>query len=157
MGHNPHLEEPAMTYRILAAAVLAVLAVLVPVRAAAADLTVEIRGIRSDDGDVLLAVHGPASKDTFPSGEGVAASRREPARAGTLRFVIRDLPPGRYALAAFHDENGNGDLDTNPIGIPTEGFGFGNDAKATFGPPSFDAAAVTVGDTSTVAVLTVVY
>ena len=143
-----------MTFRILAAAGFAA---LVAVQAPAADLTVEIRGIRSDDGRVLLAVHGPESKDTFPSGDAVAAARHEPARAGTLRFVIDDLAPGRYALSAFHDENGNGDLDTNLVGIPTEGYGFGNDAKATFGPPDFEAAAVTVGDASAVAVMNVVY
>ena len=143
-----------MTSRILAAAGLAGLAAL---QAAAAELTVEVRGIRSDDGGVFLAVHGPETRDTFPSGEALAAGRREPARTGTLRFVIRDLAPGRYALAAFHDENDNGDLDTNLIGIPTEGFGFGNDARAMFGPPDFEAAAVTVGETSEVVVMNVVY
>ena len=143
-----------MTSRILAAAGLAG---LVAFQAPAADLTVEVRGIRSDDGRVLLAVHGLATKDTFPSGDEVAAAGREPARAGTVRFVIDDLAPGRYALTAFHDENGNDDLDTNLLGIPKEGYGFGNDAKATFGPPGFEAAAVTVGDTSTVAVMNVVY
>ena len=143
-----------MTSRMLAAAGLAG---LVAVQAPAADLTVEIRGIRSGDGGVFLAVHGPRSKATFPSGDAVASLHRKLAGAGTLRFVIHDLAPGRYALNAFHDENGNGDLDTGLFGIPTEGYGFGNDAKATFGPPSFDAAAVTVGDTSGVAVMNVVY
>ena len=144
-----------MISRTLAAAGL--VAGLVATQAPAADLTVEVRGIRSDDGGVLLAVHGPETKDTFPSGDAVAAARHEPARAGTLRFVISDLAPGRYALTAFHDENDNGDLDTNLLGIPREGYGFGNDAKATFGPPDFEAAAVTVGDTSAVAVMNVVY
>ena len=153
-GHIAHHAEVAMSSRFLAAAGLAG---LVAVQAPAADLTVEVRGIRSDDGRVLLAVHGPESKATFPSGDAVAAARREPARAGTLRFVINDLAPGRYALTAFHDENDNGDLDTNLLGIPREGYGFGNDAKATFGPPSFEAAAVTIGDTSAVAVMNVVY
>lgn len=153
-GHIAHHEEAAMTSRILAAAGLAG---VVAFQASAADLTVEIRGIRSDDGRVFLAVHGPRSKETFPSGDEVAAARHEPARAGTLRFVIDDLAPGRYALTAFHDENGNGDLDTGLFGIPKEGYGFGNDAKATFGPPGFEAAAVTVGDTPEVAVMNVVY
>ncbi len=143
-----------MISRTLAAAGLAG---LVAVQTPAADLTVEIRGIRSGAGSVFLAVHGPRSKATFPSGDAVASAHRELAGAGTLRFVIRDLAPGRYALTAFHDENGNGDLDTGLFGIPTEGYGFGNDAKATFGPPDFDAAAVNVGDTSEVAVMNVVY
>jgi len=51
-----------------------------------------------------------------------------------------DIPPGTYALAVIHDENMNGKLDTNWLGIPTEGYGFSNDAKAMLGPPSFSAA-----------------
>ena len=142
-----------MTYRLLAAAGLAC---LVTAQAPAADLTIEVRGIRSGDGRVLVAVHGPASKETFPSGDGVAG-RRKPARPGAVRFVVGDLSPGRYAVAAFHDANDNGELDTNLLGIPSEGYGFGNDAGAAFGPPSFESAAVTVGDSSAVAVLTLSY
>ena len=143
-----------MTYRLLAAAGLAG---LVTIQASAADLTIEVRGIRSGDGRVLVAVHGPQSKDTFPSGDGVVADRRQPAQVGAVRFVVGDLSPGRYAVAAFHDANDNGELDTNLLGIPSEGYGFGNDASAPFGPPDFEAAAITVGDTTVVAVLTLSY
>jgi uncharacterized protein (DUF2141 family) len=38
----------------------------------------------------------------------------------------------------MHDSNSNQKLDTNWIGIPKEGYGFSNNAKATLGPPSFD-------------------
>ena len=143
-----------MTYRLLA---VAGLAGLVTAQAPAADLTIEVRGIRSGDGRVLVAVHGPQSKDTFPSGDGVVADRRQFAQVGAVRFVVGDLSPGRYAVAAFHDANDNGELDTNLLGIPSEGYGFGNDASAAFGPPSYDSAAVTVGDSSSVAVLTLSY
>ena len=143
-----------MTYRLLAAAGLAG---LLTTQAPAADLTIEVRGIRSGDGRVQLAVHGPGSRDTFPSGDDVVAESGLPARVGAVRIVVGDLSPGRYALAAFHDENDNGELDTNLIGIPSEGYGFGNDASAAFGPPDFEAAAVTVGDVSAVTVLTLSY
>jgi uncharacterized protein (DUF2141 family) len=56
------------------------------------------------------------------------------------RFTFEDLPPGTYALVAFHDENTNGELDTNWLGIPKEGYGFSNDVKAFLGAPSFSAA-----------------
>ena len=56
------------------------------------------------------------------------------------RCVFADIPPGTYALAVIHDENMNGKLDTNWLGIPTEGYGFSNDAKDMLGPPSFSAA-----------------
>jgi uncharacterized protein (DUF2141 family) len=51
-----------------------------------------------------------------------------------------DIPPGTYALAVIHDENMDGKLDTKWLGIPTEGYDFSNNAKATFGPSSFSAA-----------------
>jgi uncharacterized protein (DUF2141 family) len=56
------------------------------------------------------------------------------------RCDFEDIPPGTYALAVIHDENMNGKLDTNWLGIPREGYGFSNDAKALLGAPSFPAA-----------------
>lgn len=51
-----------------------------------------------------------------------------------------DVPPGTYALAVIHDENMNGKLDTNFLGVPTEGYGFSNGAEALMSAPSFEAA-----------------
>ena len=56
------------------------------------------------------------------------------------RCDFEDIPSGTYALAIVHDENMNGKLDTNLLGIPKEGYGFSNDAKALLGAPSFSAA-----------------
>ena len=137
--------------------ITAALAAMVAIPVLAADFSIEVRGVRSADGRVYVAVHGPESKDTFPSGDDIVSGLREPARIGTLRFVVSDLPAGRYAVNAFHDENDNGELDTNLVGIPSEGYGFANDPSATFGPPDFGEAAVTVGETSGVAVLTMSY
>ena len=53
---------------------------------------------------------------------------------------LEDIPPGTYALAVIHDENMNGKLDTNFLGIPKEGYGFSNGAKSLLGAPSFSAA-----------------
>jgi uncharacterized protein (DUF2141 family) len=57
---------------------------------------------------------------------------------------FEDLQPGDYAISIIHDENENGALDTNMIGIPKEGFAFGNNAMGTFGPPSFQSAKITI-------------
>ena len=133
------------------------LAAMVAIPVLAADLSIEVHGVRSGDGRVYVAVHGPESKDTFPSGDDIVSGLREPARIGTLHFVVNDLPAGRYAVNAFHDENDNGELDTNLVGIPSEGYGFANDPSTTFGPADFEEAAVTVGETSGVAVLTMSY
>jgi uncharacterized protein (DUF2141 family) len=56
------------------------------------------------------------------------------------RCDFEDIPPGTYALAVVHDENMNGKLDTGLLGVPLEGYGFSNDAKAWLGAPSFSAA-----------------
>jgi uncharacterized protein (DUF2141 family) len=56
------------------------------------------------------------------------------------RCDFEDIPPGTYALGVIHDENMNGKLDLNAFGMPKEGYGFSNDAKAGFGAPSFTAA-----------------
>jgi len=53
---------------------------------------------------------------------------------------FEDIPPGTYAIAVIHDENMNGKLDTNVLGIPTEGYGFSNYAKGVLRMPSFSAA-----------------
>ena len=137
--------------------ITAAVAAMVAIPVLAADLSIEVRGVRSADGRVYVAVHGPESKDTFPSGDDIVSGLREPARIGTLRFVVSDLPAGRYAVNAFHDENDNGELDTNLVGIPSEGYGFANDPSTTFGPPDFEEAAVTVGEASGVVVLTMSY
>ena len=50
------------------------------------------------------------------------------------------IEPGTYAVSVFHDENSNGKLDTNFLGIPREGVGASNDARGHMGPPKFDAA-----------------
>ncbi len=61
-------------------------------------------------------------------------------RKDQARCDFEDIPPGTYAMAVIHDENMNGKLDTNWLGVPTEGYGFSNDAKGVVGAPSFSAA-----------------
>ena len=143
-----------MIHRFLAAAGLAG---ILSAPALAADLAVEVQGIRSGDGRLFVAVHSPETREAFPAGAGMVAALQQSARVGTIRFVLRDLPPGRYAVAAFHDENGNGDLDTNLLGIPSEGTGFANDPPSSFGPPDFESAAVSVGDVPAAALMSLSY
>ena len=64
-------------------------------------------------------------------------------RKSQARCDFEDIPPGTYALAVVHDENMNGKLDANWLGIPTEGYGFSNNAKAVLSAPSFSEASFT--------------
>jgi len=61
-------------------------------------------------------------------------------RKSEARFYFADIPPGKYAMAVVHDENMNGKLDTNWMGVPKEGYGFSKNAEAFLSAPSFSAA-----------------
>lgn len=106
-----------------------------------------VTGARSDRGTIEYAVYDRA--DAFPRSGGSVAQGDVPANREGARIVVTGLRPGRYAVAVFHDENGNGKFDQGFLGIPLEDYGFSNDAPAFFGPPSFEDAAVTVGPEGT--------
>ena len=63
-----------------------------------------------------------------------------PIKDGQATCVWADIKPGTYAMACFHDENENGELDTNWLGIPREGTCASNNAKSFFGPPKWKDA-----------------
>jgi len=106
--------------------------------ASAANLTVTVKDVRNANGSVLIAVYDLSG---FGKPELAKAKQKAGANAGEVKFVFQGLPAGKYAVAAFHDENGNGKLDRNSLGVPTEGYGFSNDAQGTTGPPNFNQAA----------------
>jgi uncharacterized protein (DUF2141 family) len=64
------------------------------------------------------------------------------AVAGTQSVVFTNLNPGAYAVIVFHDENDNSRLDKNAWGVPTEGYGFSNNAEGFLAAPSFEDASV---------------
>ena len=123
----------------------------------AGDLVIELKGIRSDAGRAYVAIHQRSPGIEFPDAGGSVASFNLAARKGTIAVVLKDLPEGAYAVTAFHDENGSGELDRNILGVPTEGIAFGNDATGVMGPPTFDDAAVTVADDAVTATATIRY
>lgn len=88
-------------------------------------------------GEVLVSIF--SDEEGWEANEPVRAITR-PADSARIDITVDDLPPGTYAIKAFHDANGNGELDTNLIGIPTEPYGFSNGQAGRFGPPSFEAA-----------------
>lgn len=105
---------------------------------AQSNLVVTIKNIKTTAGSVRVAVFDNEAdflKKAF-QGKTVKATDNE------VSVLFENLPPGEYALSVFHDENENGELDKNFIGIPKEGFAFGNNAMGAFGPPSFEKAKV---------------
>jgi uncharacterized protein (DUF2141 family) len=100
---------------------------------------VEISGLRNDEGQVLCTLF--SSADAFPTKADKAVARltaKIADRQATCDFTAISL--GTYAVSVVHDENSNGKLDTNFIGMPREGVGASNDAKGHMGPPKFSAA-----------------
>jgi len=109
----------------------------------AADLTVTIAGVRNSNGSVAAAVFN--NETNFPKAPPFAAFRIK-ASSGPISFTAHNLPPGKYAMTSYHDENDNGKLDADPIGLPTEGYGVSNDAREPLGPPQFSKASFDIGD-----------
>lgn len=110
----------------------------------AADLTVVVQNIQQDTGNIMLGLF--STPESFPKvatqGMFVPAAKRD--ATGRVTLVLRDLAPGQYAVSAFHDIDSNGKLNSNLMGMPTEPYGFSNDAQGQFGPPAFEAAAITL-------------
>lgn len=110
--------------------------------AVAADLTVTVTGLRSDEGMLRIAVFD--NPGDFPRGEESAGEVVKAAPEVTV--VIDGLMPGRYAVAVHHDENGNGRMDSSLIGLPQEGYAFSNDVMVFLGPPPFSDASFELPD-----------
>lgn len=128
---------------LIATAALAAL----PGAAPLACLDLGLVGLRSDRGLVQVCV--TADPRHFPACDHDPAARKLTVKAAAAKTVrVGDLPSGDYAVALFHDENGNGRLDTR-FGLPVEGFGFSNNPRILFGPPSFAAARIAVGNGET--------
>ena len=112
--------------------------------AANAPLTVDVAGVRNARGRVRIDVC-PQAKFLD---DGCPWHTSVPARAGTTTLVIEDLPPGDYAIQAFHDANNNDEMDRGLFGIPKEGFGFSRDAKIVLTPPKWKDAVFSHGPTA---------
>ena len=109
-----------------------------------ARIVVTIIGFESDAGQVLVALWNDPER--FPTGENHITASRAVIKDGSAQVEFADVAPGEYALSVFHDENGNGELDTGFMGIPKEPIGASNDARGRFGPPKFDDARFQVDD-----------
>ena len=103
-------------------------------------INVKIQNISNNSGVIACAIF--ESKEGFPSKFLKFASKTmlTQIRGKDASFEFSDIKPGKYAITVIHDENLNGELDTNLFGIPTEGYGFSSGAEVTFSAPSFSDA-----------------
>jgi uncharacterized protein (DUF2141 family) len=127
-----------------------------PARTESTRLTIAVSGFKNDKGQAGIAVF--RSADGFPSDRSKAAvGTAVPIRQGRVQWTIPELKSGRYAVLVLHDENSNGKMDTNLLGIPTEGYGVSRDARRPFGPPLFEDAAFMVKGARQVVTIQVKY
>lgn len=120
---------------------LLILTMLMSSSVFAADLTVKVTNLKSTKGEIFIALWDSARG--FPSNNDSAIERVivEPEVA---QATIKNLKPGKYAIAIFHDKNSDRVLNTNAMGIPKEAFGFSNNPRLLFGPPKFRKASFTI-------------
>lgn len=112
--------------------------------AQASELKLTVNDIRVTEGVINVAVYN--TEANYNGGKPVAV-KQIAATHNTIAINFPELEDGDYAIKLLHDENSNGKLDTNLVGIPTEGYGFSNNG-GRFGPASYaDAKFVVVGNT----------
>lgn len=131
-----------VSYRVLCAVlVFANLPAIAFAQSPCPGIHVEILNIRNSKGAVACALF--AAPEGFPAKFLLFADTivMTKVRGEEARCDFLGIKPGTYALAVIHDENLNGELDTNFLGVPTEGYGFSSDAEASLlSAPSFSAA-----------------
>jgi uncharacterized protein (DUF2141 family) len=111
---------------------------------AGSSLQLHITEASNDQGMIRVLIFSQASG--FPDNPAKAVkSYSVPPKKGAVSIAVPGLPPGSYAIAVIHDKDGNGKLSTNAVGYPSERYGFSNNPKVYFGPPSFDKAAIDLG------------
>lgn len=138
-----------MSKRTIAiASVLSFIVAASPIEARAQDagasnsIKVVVAGLHSNDGEVYCSLF--SSADGFPGDSAKAAkTTKSKIENDHAACAFPGVAPGDYAVSVFQDENGNGKLDTNFIGMPKEGVGASNDAAGKFGPPKFNDARFT--------------
>ena len=138
---------------ILKPVTIASLSAVLTTHVAVADpLVVEVNNIKKA-GEIHVAVYDNAEAFEADRGEkggaapGISDGTIVMVEAGTSTFEY-ELPAGQYAVGIFHDVNLNNKMDNNFLGLPKEQYGFSNNARALFGPPSYEDAAFELkGDT----------
>ncbi|MFC5302168.1 DUF2141 domain-containing protein [Azospira restricta] len=111
-----------------------------------ATLTVTLQNVRDARGALRAGLYRDPA--TFRKEDQAVSVAQVPAAAGAVSLVFRDLPPGRYAVMAYHDENGDGTLNRRFGMFPSEGYGLSNNPQVA-GPPAFADSAFEVAAPAT--------
>ena len=113
----------------------------------ASDLTVKIVGISKPTG-TLSALLLDSAESWDGKGKPAGGARQAISSKDPVQLSFKNLPAGTYAIRLMHDENDNGKLDTNFVGMPTEGYGYSNNPRL-MRAAKFEEAAFEVSDADT--------
>lgn len=105
-------------------------------------ITVVVTGFENDQGVVKFSMC--QSEDEYQNKLPPFCTATKELKNRTAEWTLKNIPYGIYSIKVFHDENANGKLDTNVLGMPIERYGFSNQARGQFGPPPFPKAAFTL-------------
>ena len=118
--------------------------------ALASDLTVNVEGIADAKGTIMIGLFDEATIN----GDGVVNGANLKVEGDRVTVTFDNLTPGEYAVRLYHDLNDDGEMNTNPFGMPTEPFAFSNDARGRFGPAKWEAAKFSVSANGTTHTIT---
>jgi len=106
-------------------------------------LRVRLDGFRSNNGKPHCTLFNDRDPTAFPSRDEKALKEgsADSIANKSAEVDFSGIPPGRYAIVCFHDENSNGKFDENALGMPKEGYCFSNNVKPRFSAPNFNQCA----------------
>lgn len=126
-------------------AVLAAAALILPIAAWSSDLVLKVENVKGTTGELRVAVYGSAGDYRKSPVKAIKAA----AAGDPVSIRITGLAAGDYAIALFHDRNGNEKLDSNLMGIPTEPYGFSGSTRNLMGPANWEQARFSVAPAGT--------
>jgi len=106
----------------------------------ARELVVTVQNIKYNRGKIYMAVYN--RKEGFLEVKNAVATNVTKVNSNKVVIRFKNLKPGYYAIATYHDKNNDGKMNTNMFGVPTEYYGFSRDARARFSAPSFEDARI---------------
>ncbi|PUU68059.1 DUF2141 domain-containing protein [Flavobacterium sp. WLB] len=112
-------------------------------------LTVAVSGIKNNTGIVKVGLYN--SDGTFLKTTYKSLSSEIKNNEAVVTF--NNLPAGEYAISTYHDENNNGKLDRNAMGIPSEDYAASNNAKGFMGPPAYKDAKFVIAKDSKIEIV----
>lgn len=107
-------------------------------------LAIRVKGLKNQSSSLYVAVFDSAKG--FPKPEHSRETTTVPITEDTADFSLSLPDSATTGIAVFQDLNGDGKLTKNSFGLPIEPYGFSNNARSVFGPPSFSQAAFLVSE-----------